>query len=243
MILPDKRFGQNFLFNTNVLKGIADLASGDVIEIGPGKGYLTKFLLETCNHVFGIEIDIRFAQYLDALKEKYRTFDWILADVLQLDWLLLLKNRLIVGNLPYNIATRIMLDLSKARAKQCLFVIQEEVAQKVCASISTRQYGALSVLMQACYQVRMHKYIKAENFHPIPKVRSRLIELKLKSDDIDLDNLSILLKASFLSKRKKIKNTLLQQYPKYEGLIDGNLRAEDIPVDVYVNLSKNYVFS
>lgn len=240
VIKAKKCFGQNFLFNTNILQKIANLCGhGPVVEIGPGKGYLTKFLLNQCSEVLSIEIDTQFTELLNNLKKRNNHFNWILQDALQVNWSQY-ASYTIVGNLPYNIATKIILDLCKARAPRCLFVIQEEVAQRIGAMHSTKEYSSLSVMIQAFYDVKLHFIIGPNNFSPAPKVKSRLIELSIKetSQHVDFQTLSTVVRHAFIHRRKTIGAYFLKQYPQFIQHLDKQLRPENLSVEVYKNLAR-----
>jgi 16S rRNA (adenine1518-N6/adenine1519-N6)-dimethyltransferase len=258
IIKPQKRFGQNFLFNTNVLQRIAEICmdnddlrdpSGVIIEIGPGKGYLTKYLVASSVNVISIEIDSQFSHILDELKHANNNYDWMLADALKMDWRTMMAAKSIktvVGNLPYNIATRIILDICRASMSRCLFVIQEEVGQRITASISTKEYSSLSVLIQAFFDVRLHMRIAPGNFHPKPTVQSRLIELNLHTNTNRhpteyheyFDTLSKILHDAFLHRRKNLGHAFLKKYPEFIDIIDPRMRAENIDVNTYKKMAQ-----
>lgn len=258
IIKPQKRFGQNFLFNTNVLQRISEICidnddlrdpSSVIVEIGPGKGYLTKYLVASSINVISIEIDSQFSNILNELKHANINYDWMLADALKMDWRVMMAAKSIktvVGNLPYNIATRIILDICRASMHRCLFVIQEEVAHRIAASISTKEYSSLSVLIQAFFDVRLHMRIGPGNFYPQPSVNSRLIELNLRRDVNQslteyhkyFDTLSRILHDAFLHRRKTLGHTFLKKYPEFTHMIDSRMRAENIDVNTYKQMAQ-----
>lgn len=229
-----KSLGQNFLHDPNVLGYISSLCSDKVLEIGAGQGALTRYLVKKCHKVVAIEIDHCCSASLNQIRSEYNNFEWHLLSALKFDWQQVPNNlTTIVGNLPYNIATRIVLDICRYKKMHCVFMVQEELAKRMIATVSTSFYCALSVIIQTYYKIKIHKKIPPQCFYPSPKVWSRIIELQPKQTDIEFSRLSHVLDVAFVCRRKMIRNTILSRYPSLGLLLKATDRAQDISMDFY----------
>ena len=213
---PKKKFGQNFLKDDNIAKDIVSFLSDSktktVIEIGPGKGILTKYLLKISHkEIKFVEIDEECVSYL---KNKYPNIDKHLInhDFLNINLNSFKQPLSIVGNFPYNISSQILFKIyeNKNIVNEMIGMFQLEVAERICSNYGTKKYGILSVLIQAFFEVKMMKQIKPQSFFPIPNVDSAVIKISKKTDTINCDEILFkqIVKQSFGQRRKTLKNSL-----------------------------------
>ena len=247
-----KSLGQNFLINKKILKKISslkDFKNQEVVEVGPGKGYLTEFIIKKKpSKLILIEKDQTLNTILsDLIKNKNVEVKLIIGDALKISVNKLSKKKIIlIGNLPYNIATTLIINWLRYinSFKSIIVMVQKEVASRLSAKKKTKHYGRTSVLIQVVADVKVKFDVEPENFFPKPKVISSVIELKPKKRKFKYDKLDFLLKTSFSHRRKKIRNNLKKISPIYpiknlkECQIDSNLRPQDISPNEYIKLSK-----
>ena len=237
-----QKLGQHFLVRGSILDRIAAAACPQraplVIEIGPGKGALTERLLARADRVVAVEIDENLAGLLRAKFPDPR-LEVVTADVLDIDlnqW----GPAVAAGNLPYYISTAI---LTRALAPGSLlergvFLVQQEVADRIVASPGSRAYGSLSVEMQLYADVRILFEVRPAAFYPPPKVDSALIQFTLNSrlKELGIDSLPEFLKfvrLCFHQKRKTIRNNLAGVYGTEvtHDWPEAPLRAEQLALD------------
>ena len=253
MIKAKKKFGQNFLTDTSVIKQIIDYINPKendrVLEIGPGMGALTKPLLSKIKHINVIEIDSDMVAHLkNTIADDQIT-------ILENDILMLEKQDLssydrIIGNLPYYISTEIMIKMIDLidNKKDFHFMFQKEVAERISAVPGTKSYGRLTVLIQYFFTTEILLHIPSNAFAPAPKIQSsfmRLIpkknqELKYKN----INNFKKIIKAAFQHKRKTIKNNfkdILNEKDFNFLKINPQDRAEMLSIDTFVNI-ENYMY-
>jgi len=214
-----RRLGQHFLARQSVLEHIAEAAAPDpaatLVEIGPGRGALTAHLLTRAARVIAIEVDPVLVHYLRAEFRDEPRLTIIAGDILKVDlaqWGLIA----VAGNLPYYITSPILektLTLGDNLA-QAVFLVQEEVAQRLVAHPGTRDYGFLSVQTQLLSQPELLFQIPADAFRPRPKVDSAVVRLVPRSNSPAPDRAQFLQFASrcFRHKRKTIRNNLSAYY-------------------------------
>jgi len=213
---PKRKFGQNFLTDDNIAKDIVSFLSDSktktIIEIGPGKGILTKYLLKISHkEIKFVEIDEECVSYL---KNKYPNIEkhLINGDFLNINLNSFKQPLSIIGNFPYNISSQILFKIyeNKIIVNEMIGMFQLEVAERICSNYGTKKYGILSVLIQAFYEVKMMKKIKPHSFLPIPKVDSAVIKISKKTDTINCDEILFkkIVKQSFGQRRKTLRNSL-----------------------------------
>lgn len=246
-----KALGQNFLNNDTIIDKIVSLfvcnKNDLVIEIGPGRGALTKKLLTKPGQKLGIEVDNDMQPYLDKMD-----IDILYTDILQVDLSNLLKeyqfnDLYILGNLPYYITSPILEKLIKAKikAKKMIFMVQNEVAKRLSAMPGAKEYGYMTVFVNHFYDVNYEFLVTKENFNPVPKVDSAIISLNAK-DYLDMsEEYFSFLKTCFQHKRKTLINNLAS-YDKQKVInilnkynLTPNARAEDLKEDVFLDLFAN----
>jgi len=244
-----KHLGQHFLKDENIAKKIANTLSlkgyDDVLEIGPGMGVLTKYLLDkdTTTHV--VEIDTESVDYLknNYLNLSDRIYE---KDFLRYDFNLVFKGKsfAIIGNFPYNISTQIVFKTLEMRDQIPEFsgMFQKEVAQRICSKEGSKVYGILSVLTQAFYNAEYLFTVPPEVFNPPPKVDSGVLLLTRKENytlPCDEKLFFRVVKTGFQQRRKTLRNSL-----KVFNLSD-NLKAntifgqrpEQLSVDQFIELT------
>ena len=213
---PKRKFGQNFLTDDNIAKDIVSFLSDSktktIIEIGPGKGILTKYLLKISHkEIKFVEIDEECVSYL---KNKYPNIEKYLIndDFLNINLNSFKQPLSIIGNFPYNISSQILFKIyeNKNIVNEMIGMFQLEVAERICSNYGTKKYGILSVLIQAFFEVKMMKKIKPNSFLPIPKVDSAVIKISKKTDTINCDEILFkkIVKQSFGQRRKTLRNSL-----------------------------------
>jgi len=212
--------GQHFLTNRNIARRIAELAGPGpddvVVEIGPGTGALTGLLVERANRVIAIESDRRLADYLnDVFKKKAQI---IFGDALSFDYRELGESIgspfMVVANLPYNISTELIFRLLDVREHvgKMVLMLQKEVAQRLGAVPGTKEYGVITVLVTLLTDVSVALSVGPGNFHPKPKVDSRVVVFDILSEPrihiTDMHLFKRVVRASFGTRRKTLRNSL-----------------------------------
>ena len=247
---PRKRFGQNFLNDNVVIDRIIEFINPQpnqtIVEVGPGLAALTQPLLERVDALQVIEIDRDLIAKLTQRNNPKLTIHE--ADVLTIDWPdLAHESKLrIVGNLPYNIGTPLLLNLLEARAHvaDVHVMLQKEVVDRLCASVGSRAYGRLSVLMQSCFAVQELLVVPPTAFTPAPKVQSavvRLTPLPVSPDENTVHKLSQATRLAFAKKRKTLRNNMkeiLSETRLVEAGLDPQARAETLNLDQFLTLAK-----
>ena len=253
MIKHQKKLGQNFLINVDcinkIIRAINPIYNDNLIEIGPGIGALTAPLLQDQFHVTAIEIDDRLPVILKNLPNAQSHLSLILQDVLQVDFNKFKFPMRIFGNLPYNIATPLIINLFKFidSIKDMHFMLQKEVADRIVSLPGSRDYGRLSIIVQYYCQSTLLFYVTADNFDPPPKVESAVIRLvpykKSPFIDVDPEKLFFIVSKAFAMRRKTLLNNLKTLISKQELIdlaIDPGLRPENLSIDDYINIT-NYL--
>ena len=253
-----KSLGQNFLNDNNVLDRILECVpikdKSLVIEIGPGSGNLTKRLAKVATNVLCYEIDDREEVLDDNLKD-FHNIKIIFADFLKRNIKEDIKefaysNLYLVANLPYYITTPIIEKIidSNLPFEYITVMIQKEVGDRFNAKPGMREYNSLTVYLNYYFDLKKEFIVSRNSFTPKPRVDSMVISL-IKKDNLlylkDKDKFNKVLKDSFKYKRKNIKNNLknydlekvLEILKKYD--YDLTVRAEDLPLEVFVSLSNN----
>jgi 16S rRNA (adenine1518-N6/adenine1519-N6)-dimethyltransferase len=246
-IRAKKSLGQHFLKDKTIAKRISDSLSGSgydsVLEIGPGTGVLTEFLLERKFPDFRvIEIDNESVHYL---KEKFPGLEVLIkGDFLRMDMDSLFDRKLgIIGNFPYNISTQILFKILEHRNKvvEVTCMLQKEVAERICAGPGSRTYGILSVLLQAFYSANYLFTVPETVFSPPPKVKSGVISLiRNKTESLGCDEKLFfrVVKACFNQRRKTLRNSVRAAFElKSYDYTDMHLRPEQLSVDQFIKLT------
>lgn len=245
-----KALGQHFLTDQSIAKGIVsalqqDSEVRDVLEIGPGMGVLTQYLLERGDvDLKMVELD---SESVDYLMSHFNGMQGRLyqADYLKLDIHKVFGGRYrVIGNFPYNISSQIFFKIldDKDRVPEVVCMIQKEVAERIAEKPGSKTYGILSVLLQAWYDIDYIMSVGSGAFAPPPKVQSAVIRLRRNSrENLGCDEKLFrqVVKAAFNQRRKTLRNALKPLLP--EGfdttLPVFDLRAERLSVEEFVNLT------
>jgi len=216
-----------------------------VIEIGPGRGALTRRLLLHCDELHAVEIDPQLAAHLQSAFADEAKLHIHLADALAID-LAQWGPAVIAGNLPYYITSPLVLKFVNldARFSRAVFLVQEEVAQRITARHGTRDYGYLSVATQLVCDVELISKVPASAFSPPPKVNSAAIRLTRKPDvPLDLRGLLEFVGRCFAHKRKTLRNNLRPFFRAIDLLPEANLRAEQLRVPQFAELRAKLLYT
>ena len=247
-----KALGQHFLTDLNIARKIATALSGGspenpdkVLEVGCGMGVLTQFLLQRDDIVtYGAEIDSESVEYLHV---HYPDFAPRLSegDFLKMDLKECYGERLkIIGNFPYNISSQIFFKVLENRdiVPECVGMIQREVAVRLAEPPGSKEYGILSVLLQAWYDIEYLFTVGEKVFNPPPKVKSaviRLVRNNVEHLDCDEQLFIKVVKASFGQRRKMLRNSLKATFGNFGGREHQffTMRAEQLSVADFVELT------
>jgi 16S rRNA (adenine1518-N6/adenine1519-N6)-dimethyltransferase len=214
-VKPKKHLGQHFLIDEKISEQISNAISKsnkiNLLEIGPGTGALTKFLLHENIDLISYELDVESITYL---KNTFPTLIVYNEDILKTDWTKIFKgNYSVTGNFPYNISSQILFKIYENRTiiDEMVGMFQKEVAERVCSGPGTKKYGILSVLIQAYYDVEYLFTVNEEVFNPPPKVKSGVIKITRNNIfrlDCDEKLFFRVVKAIFNQRRKMARNSL-----------------------------------
>ena len=216
---PNKRLGQNFLFDEPSLQTIASEVTNEdtVIEIGPGLGTLTAILAEKAKKVIAVEIDSKMVQILQERFKLYDNVEIIQDDILHVDIDKIAPKAKIVANLPYYITTSIITKLLNTNIKDITVLIQKEVAERICAEPGTKKAGAITYFVKYCADSKIVANVPRECFIPSPEVESAVVKITKRDEKaVKVDNEKLffeIIKTNFTQRRKTILNSL-------SGIID-----------------------
>lgn len=245
-----KHLGQHFLKDESIAKDIADTLTLEgyikVLEIGPGMGVLTKYLLDKPIETYVIEIDTESVEYLNAHYPKLH------GKIISKDFLRYNITEdfgdepfAIIGNFPYNISSQIVFRALELRERIPEFsgMFQKEVAERICEKKGTKTYGILSVLVQAFYDAEYLFTVDEHVFNPPPKVKSGVLRLRRKEDfhlPVDEKLFFTVVKMAFNQRRKTLRNSLktynLSDSLKEDTIFD--LRPEQLSVEQFIDLTQ-----
>lgn len=252
-VTPKKYLGQHFLKDMAIAQDIAEILTQTqlpVLEIGPGTGVLTQFLIQRQLQLHLIEIDKESIEYL---QQHFKPEDFILheGNLLKTDLMAITNTQPCawVGNLPYNISSQIFFKMweFKDYVQEGVFMIQKEVAQRIASKHNSKEYGILSVLLQLYYDITYKFTVPPHVFIPPPKVYSGVIHLCRKAETLVFDEkkLLTLVKTGFNQRRKTLRNSLktLFTHPIDLELYGRNvleLRPEQLAPQDFVTLMQYY---
>jgi 16S rRNA (adenine1518-N6/adenine1519-N6)-dimethyltransferase len=240
-----KRLGQHFLNSTRLAQRIVDFAALDehdtVLEIGSGKGMLTKQIAEKAQKVYAVEIDKTFAQHLQTmalphvviLNKNFLTVD--LRDY---------NTPVVIGNIPYSITTPILQMLTNQRNyfKRAILTIQREYGNRILAQVGGRQYGSITLYLNYYFSIQKGFVISARNFSPRPKVSSIVISLIKKQPPFVVKNeekFFQFVRGVFRYRRKSVKNAIVHYRGKLPDSINVELlgkRPEKLSIDDFYDV-------
>jgi len=248
MVRPKKRFGQHFLTDRNIasriIKFIQATDYSTLIEVGPGKGILTGFLLERKDiRLFLVEIDREAVSYL------VNRWPEIKKDIKETDFLSInLRDEYgekfgIVGNFPYNISSQILIKIldSKDHCREVVCMLQREVAERICSCPGSKNYGILSVLLQAWYDVEYLLKVNPGSFYPPPEVTSSVLRLKRNARTgipVNEQQFNTLVRTAFNKRRKMLRNSLKAYIPADRSNLPFlDKRPEQLSVEEFLELA------
>ena len=243
-IRTKKKLGQHFLKNEEISKQIviSHINRNNILEIGPGSGALTKYLINESNNFYVVEIDNDF---VNLLKKDFKNLNIIKEDVLKLNFNNLFDDKFsIISNLPYNISSQVFFKILDNKDFICefSFLIQKEVAQRICSKSGNKTYGILSVLLQTYYNLEYLFEVSPDEFNPPPKVYSAVIRgVRNTRDDIGIPFklFKNIIKTGFQNRRKTLRNSLKSlNLPKtFTSNSIFSKRAEQLDVEDFIWLS------
>lgn len=235
---PLKQLGQNFLFDQNICRTIVDALAldgddgGPVLEIGPGLGALTGEMVERGFQVTALEIDKGLAAFLRERFEGKKNFTLVEGDALKtLPGLGSLTR--VIGNLPYNISTPLLMQLARQAAPDFhgVFMLQKEIAQRLDAAPRTEDYNAVSVLLQTLFRIEQLRTLSGNVFYPPPRVDSAVVRLSARPVPLlaagDQESFHQFVRQGFSQRRKMLRKLLP---------VDLECRAEELSVEQWVEL-------
>jgi 16S rRNA (adenine1518-N6/adenine1519-N6)-dimethyltransferase len=252
---PVKTLGQNFLHDQNLARWIVDQAQitpdDYVVEIGPGLGALTRFILARGAHVVAIEKDARLASFLRA-HFGHERLEILNIDALKFDPRSLFAHRTVklLGSLPYNISSALLLKFFEKSnpISLSLFMLQNEMAMRLSASPSTHDYGALTLRVQLHHRVKYLRTVRATVFFPRPEVDSAVVRI-LPRDPLELpqrdDQLLLkLIRAGFSQRRKQLRKLVREHIKDWDTVsrslnIAANARAEELSLLQWIALANS----
>ncbi|HBW47671.1 TPA: ribosomal RNA small subunit methyltransferase A [bacterium] len=247
-IFPSRRLGQNFICNSGAIKKIIEAAMAEekeCLEIGPGLGALTSALSDIAKCVTAVEVCEKLEGVLEENLAELKNVKIIFQDFLKLDpksignlsWV-------VVSNLPYSISTPALFRFIDGGFKweRMIFTLQAEVGERLAASPRTKEYGALSIAVQASCKVELLNRFPSSFFWPRPKIESVLVRLTPSENEKPLPVLRKVLRTAFSSRRKTMRNAMKGIEHGIEALsaakLDPNCRPEEIPVPLWIELAR-----
>lgn len=245
-----KRFGQNFLTDKNLLMKIvnsADITNKDVIEIGPGQGALTQFLVLDAKTVKAYEIDFSLKPYLNKMVATHENLHVVYEDILSID-IPTDKSYDVVANIPYSITSPIIFKLLETpNIASATLMVQKEVAERITSKPNNKSYNSLSVIVQYYMEVERIMTVKRHMFNPAPKVDSAVFKMTRRVPQLlDQPDEAIfikIVKGAFVQKRKTLVNNWaasfnidknkINYFLEKHG-IDKMIRAENITLEQFI---------
>ena len=256
-----KSFGQNFLTDRNILEKIVEVSAVDkdygVIEIGPGFGVLTMFLLEKAGKVVSIEIDKRLKEVLDYTLSEYDNFEFVQSDALKIDLKKLIEEKfpqkkiVVVANLPYYVTTPIITKLleSDLDLESITIMVQKEVAQRLVADENSKDNSSISLFVKYYADANIAFNVSRNVFVPAPNVDSAVVNMRLKKERFECEKTMFkLIKNGFENRRKTILNSFCKSGIEKEKIIkvlekldiDTRIRAEKLSLKDFKNIAREY---
>jgi len=250
-VLPLKRFGQNFLQDQNIIRKIIseiDPKENELmLEIGPGQGALTQYLVQSKANLTAIEIDKRV---IEDLQNRFTNLNLIQQDFLELEliqFVSTLQKIRVVGNIPYNITSPILFKLFEHNTivNDAVFMVQLEVAKRMTAKKGSKDYGILAILLEYFGKTELSFKVTRNVFYPKPNVDSAIIHIyfnDLRNDAKFNSVFKSIVKSSFGNRRKTLKNSLSNGIFADVNFsncgIDLSLRAEQLNVIDFIKLAE-----
>ena len=252
MVFAKKKWGQNFLVDNNLLEKIIKTINikdtEHVLEIGPGQGALSEKLVDVAKSLSMVEIDPDLIERLK-VHEKLSGLTIINQDILKVDLeSLSIDSPVVVGNIPYNITSPIIFWLIDHfdHWDRAYLMVQKEVAQRLTASIGTKDYSRVTVMTSLFFDIEICFSISPNVFLPKPKVQSAFISITKRSDfdqkNVNVKKFSQVVRMAFNQRRKMLRNSLSTLTIDSDKCnIDFTRRPEELTVDEFIDISNNII--
>ena len=254
---PKKSLGQNYLTDENICRNIVDsfnIQPDDcIIEIGPGEGAITRYLLEKTSNITAVEID---ENNVEMLRKKFPELNVISEDFMKCDlhdFLLNPQSKIrnpklrVIGNIPYNITTDIVFKLidNHELIEDAQLMVQDEVARRFASAPNSKEYGIPSIMVQVFSEPKLLFKVLRTCFYPKPRVDSRIIHFDFRKNKLSQINDIIFfrkfVKAAFSTRRKMLSNSLKKlELDLSKSTIDFKRRAESLSVDEFIELGNTF---
>lgn len=254
-----KRFGQNFITDTNLLEAICTdaelLANDQVLEIGTGAGTLTKVMAKHVNKVLTVEVDNDLRSVLHQTFENFTNIELCFADFMKVSASEVNSHFSgsfkVVANLPYYITTPIIFKLigEQFNVSSITLMVQKEVAERLCANHSTKDYSSMTAQVQSVADVSLKRIVNKKMFTPVPKVDSAIVNIKLNYNKFNIQDLTLhgkVIETAFSMRRKTLANCLKTKLGLTQSQVESlfsklnfnlNIRGEQLSVEQFVSLS------
>ncbi len=258
MLTLKKSLGQNLLVDRNIINKILNLyniKNKSVLEIGPGTGNLTRFILKkNPKKLLLVEKDRRLCDILNSKLNDFKNLKILNQDILNFNLNSGLKSEIIFGNLPYNISTQILAKIIKfeklyPQIEKIIFMFQKEVAERILAKPNNKNYSRITILTNLKLDIDHSFKVSRESFFPKPKIDSKVVvfipKKKIKYKIKNIDNLEKITQIFFSRKRKMINKSFSKIFKNYEEVakslnIDLNKRPSELSCENYYNITEKY---
>jgi len=255
---PKKSLGQNFLIDKNIINKIVQIININknktILEIGPGYGNLTEIMVsENPKKIIAVEKDKKLSLFLKEKFKKFKNIEIINEDILKLLNKGIGKNFIVIGNLPYNISTKILTLLALNNKwppwyESLIFMFQKEVADRIIAKTNTKEFSRLSVLCNWRFEIKKHFDISKNCFIPKPKINSTILSFYPKKNYTykikDSKNLEFVTRILFSNRRKMINKNFKKLFGSNkiakELSINLNLRPEQLNNEIFYKITMKY---
>ena len=239
----NKKFGQNFIFDKNLLNAIIDQSGvgkeDDVLEIGPGAGTLTKVIASKVRKVVSYEIDTNLKPILDENLKGVTNSSIIYKDALKTD-LVEIENNFVgeftlIANLPYYITTPLIFKFLKSqKVKSMCIMVQKEVGQRLIATNKDKDYGAISAILDFYGDVKILRQVPRHMFTPVPNVDSCVVQINIRKDkyNANCDLYEKIIKSAFANRRKTLANNLSNDFVVSKQQVYDVLKELSLPEQV-----------
>ncbi len=217
---PKKRLGQNFTVNSDILQRLVSFASltkdDVVLEVGAGFGFLTQLLSRECKKVIAVEVDPRLVNFLRKQLHSLRNVDLIEGDILKVS---IPPFNKVVSAPPYSISSPLLFRLLERKFKCAVLILQKEFAERLAASVGSKDYGRLTVTIYYRADVELLDYVPRNMFYPPPDVDSMMVRLKPRTPPFQVDDEETffeVVRTLFTQRNKKVRNALIPFLRKRE---------------------------
>ncbi len=258
MLTLKKSLGQNFLIDKNIINKILHLTkikNKNILEIGPGTGNLTKFILEKKpKKLLLIEKDKRLCNILNSKLDNFNNYKILNEDILKFDLNSNFKSEIIFGNLPYNISTQILVKLIKfdyldSKVEKIIFMFQKEVADRILAKPNNNSYSRITILVNLKLDIIGDFRVSKKCFFPSPKIDSKIVIFKPKTENKfqikNIENLERITQIFFAGRRKMINKPFSKIFKNYKDIakllnINLNKRPSELLCEDFYKITEQF---